>query len=87
MRCRDFNRLDEWARDHHSCFKYSYVSDTLPPTELHQFRNCPEGSPYMTKMREHFGYDENWVPEFTMNHGPEFPDGNDDRVEWSQDGT
>lgn len=83
MRCRDFNRLDEWAREHHSCFKYSYVSDTLPSTMLHQFRNCPDDSPYMMKMREHFGYSENWVPEFTMNHGPEFPDGNEDRVEWN----
>lgn len=31
-------------------------------------------------MRALLGYDENWVPEFEQNHGPEFPEGNDDRV-------
>jgi hypothetical protein len=69
MRCRDFSKLDDWARDHHSCFKYTYVKDDLPPTEMHQCRNCPEKSEYTPQVRNYFGYDDDWIPEFGVNHG------------------
>lgn len=84
MRCRDFSKLDKWTIDHHSCFKYIDINDDTPPTEMHQWRNCPEHSPYTAKMRDYFGYGEDWVPEFNSNHGPEFPPENEDRVENNQ---
>lgn len=80
MRCKDFSKLDKWTIDHHSCFKYTHVNEEEPLTEMHQWRNCPKDSPYGQKMRALLGYDENWVPEFKQNFGPEFPEGYDDRV-------
>ncbi|CAG8955432.1 hypothetical protein HYFRA_00010297 [Hymenoscyphus fraxineus] len=82
MRCKNFSALDKWASEHHSCFKYTYVNDEKPLTEMHQWRNCPENSPHGENMRKLLGYGEDWKPDYEGNFGAEFREGYDEKVLW-----
>lgn len=47
--CKDFSRLAAWAKEHTGCHRH----DVSIPT-LERYRFCPEGTPYMDKVREMF---------------------------------
>ncbi|KAF2114303.1 hypothetical protein BDV96DRAFT_600289 [Lophiotrema nucula] len=44
--CRDFSKLEDWARQHTACWRH--VGEMHDPgfRELDRYRFCPEGSPY-----------------------------------------
>lgn len=52
--CKDWNQLEAWAQQHTACWRYinphNHSFDTL---ERHKF--CPDGSPYLEKVRQVFG--------------------------------
>ena len=55
--CRDWDRLLGWADAHHAC--YRHITDdergfAKEHAEMERYANCPEGSPYMGRMREYF---------------------------------
>jgi len=81
VQCKDFAKLDEWAMEHHACYKYNEAGDARPASEILQWRNCPGDSKYASKMREYFGYDEDWVPDFPSNHNREFTGGVHEKAE------
>jgi len=51
--CRDWTKLEEWARQHPSC--YSYINASADHIDQYKrFTFCPPGSPYLEKVRAHF---------------------------------
>lgn len=59
--CRDWKKLEEWAKDHTSCYNYiSSEADHI--NQLERFKFCPPNSPYWPKVREHFGKGPDWKP-------------------------
>ena len=59
--CRDWNKLDTWARERTACYTYHHFKH---PHKWDNYKNCPSGSPYLPKVREHFGLPLDWVPTF-----------------------
>ncbi|KAI4244324.1 MAG: hypothetical protein L6R40_003050 [Gallowayella cf. fulva] len=54
--CRDWNKLEAWAQTHTACWRYINPHD--PDFDLLQrHRFCPEGSPYIAKLKDFFGED------------------------------
>ena len=52
--CRDWSQLEHWAQQHTACWRYIHPHDpTFPSLERHKF--CPEGSPYLEKVKKTFG--------------------------------
>jgi len=52
--CRSWSQLEAWAKQHTACWRYTNPHDpTFNPLERHKF--CPEGSPYIAKVKEFFG--------------------------------
>lgn len=49
--CRDWVKLEEWAREHTACYS-SYGSEILGYPEIEHYRHCPEGSGYVGWERE-----------------------------------
>lgn len=44
--CRDWGRLEEWARERTACYS-SVGSNVVGYPEIEHYRNCPEGSGYV----------------------------------------
>jgi len=70
--CKDFSKLEEWALapERNSCFRRELVEDNLDYYQ--HFRQCPPDSPFFDKMRQHFGYDDDWQIDYNLT-GPTFP--------------
>lgn len=52
--CRDWSRLEAWAQQNTACWRYIHPHDpNFDSLERHKF--CPEGSPYIAKVKEEFG--------------------------------
>jgi len=59
--CRDWSKLENWARQYNSCYRYG------DPTwdkgnQFRRFMFCKEDSPYLPAVREFFGKPDDWVP-------------------------
>jgi hypothetical protein len=51
--CRDFSKLEAWAKDHHSC--YNRIDERHQCiNQIERYKFCPKGSPYENKMRQFF---------------------------------
>ncbi|RAL11812.1 uncharacterized protein BO97DRAFT_425112 [Aspergillus homomorphus CBS 101889] len=59
--CRDWNKLEEFVQDHDPCYRYVYPGDSHV-SNLERFKFCPNDSPYLPRIREHFGYPDAWMP-------------------------
>ncbi|KAH6666827.1 hypothetical protein B0J14DRAFT_704889 [Halenospora varia] len=59
--CRDFSKLEEWARIHTSCWRH--ISPTDDIDTLLRYRYCPKGTPYGDRIREVFGDEGEWDEE------------------------
>ncbi|KAJ5792556.1 uncharacterized protein N7503_008534 [Penicillium pulvis] len=44
--CRDFEQLEQWARDHTACWRHVGEIREEGFRELDRYRFCPDGSPY-----------------------------------------
>lgn len=61
--CRDWGKLEAWARTHHSCYRYGdFVVEDKLPSQLGRFKYCPRDSPYLPAVRKYFGKGEDWLP-------------------------
>lgn len=66
--CRDWKKLERWAKEHDSCFSYNKelilnlegVSPAAAFPQIHQY--CTQDSIWMPKVREHFGKGMDWMP-------------------------
>lgn len=52
--CRNWNQLEAWAQRHTACFRYNNPHDHSI-NFLERIKFCPEGSPYIAKVKETFG--------------------------------
>jgi hypothetical protein len=61
--CRDWSKLEAWAKTHHACFRYGnfLVEDKLP-SQVGRFKFCLDDSPYLHKARKYFGMGDDWFP-------------------------
>ena len=61
--CRDWGKLEAWAREHNSCYRYGdFVVEDKIPSQLGRFKYCPSDSPYLPAVRKHFGKGDDWFP-------------------------
>ena len=61
--CRDWGKLELWAKAHHSCFRYgNFVVEDKLPSQLGRFKYCPSDSPYLPAVRKYFGKGNDWLP-------------------------
>ncbi|MCJ1462680.1 hypothetical protein MMC07_001283 [Pseudocyphellaria aurata] len=51
--CRDWSQLEAWAQQNTACFRYTYPHDST--NYLEKLKFCPEGSPYIAKVKDVFG--------------------------------
>jgi len=51
--CRDWSKLETWALEHNSCYRYLNYSVHLDDDKLKRFYYCPPGSPYASLVEEH----------------------------------
>ncbi|MCJ1437276.1 hypothetical protein MMC27_006662 [Xylographa pallens] len=51
--CRDWNQMKAWADSHSACWRYADEQHE-PTNRLEQYRFCPDGSPYNTKIEDYF---------------------------------
>jgi len=51
--CKSWEKLEEWAAERTACFRYNSSS----PHFINNFKNCPEGSPYIETMKGIYGDD------------------------------
>jgi len=59
--CRDWNKLEAWAKEHTGCFRYGDPTwDQRSQFERYKF--CPNDSPYLPHIRTFFEKDEAWLP-------------------------
>jgi hypothetical protein len=65
--CKDFSKLEEWAfaLERNACFVTWPTKPDDP--EYRNFNHCPPGSPFFEKMREHYGYDEDWEIDYELH--------------------
>ncbi len=57
--CRSWDKLQDWAEGHTACF--AYVNETQGvDAVIQRFRYCPKGSEMGEKLRESFGYPDDW---------------------------
>lgn len=60
--CRDWNKYIGWTKQFDSC--YAHITDNKRTFyEIERFKFCPEGSPYLPAVRDHFGLGEDWNRE------------------------
>ena len=52
--CRDWEKLEEWAKGYHSCFRAAR-GNSRPLIE--SFKFCPKGSPYRDQVARIWGDD------------------------------
>lgn len=61
--CRDWGKLESWARTHHSCYRYGdFVVEDKLPSQMGRFKYCPSDSPYLPAVRKYFGKGDDWLP-------------------------
>ena len=55
VQCRDWDKLDAWARDpvRHSCYKI-FDDDRPVANKLELYAFCPKDSPHYTTMKNYF---------------------------------
>lgn len=53
--CRDWNQLEQWAKDRSSCYRF-LGNDVDDPVDRHKF--CPEDSPYNDVIQTVYGPNE-----------------------------
>lgn len=51
--CKDWGHMEAWALENSACWRYFDEKDA-PGDTLEQYRYCPEGSPYITKIQQLF---------------------------------
>ncbi|KAI0169961.1 hypothetical protein GGR52DRAFT_592589 [Hypoxylon sp. FL1284] len=61
-RCRDWDQVQRFVDAHDPCYRYLQPGNTTL-SNLERFKFCPADSAYLPKIREYFGYDDDWVPE------------------------
>lgn len=44
------------------------------PLDVEAFTNCRESSPYLSIMKSHFGYGDEWKGDYPAHEGPTFAD-------------
>ena len=42
--CKDWRKLEEWAKGHSACYEYRPVESVEGGIPLGSFKNCPDGS-------------------------------------------
>lgn len=60
-KCRDWSQLQEFVLQHDPCYRYIYP-DSDEISNLERFKYCPNDSPYLPKIRKHFGLGGDWKP-------------------------
>ncbi|KAI1481086.1 hypothetical protein F4774DRAFT_375499 [Daldinia eschscholtzii] len=61
-KCRDWNKLQEFAESHNPCYRYLQPGNATF-SNLERFKFCSEESGYLPKIRKYFGYSADWAPE------------------------
>ena len=59
--CRDWHRMQSFVEKHDPCYRYVFPGDDTV-SNLERFKYCPNDSPYLPKIREYFGYGDEWLP-------------------------
>ena len=52
--CRDWSKLESWAKERTACFKYPRPEEYEGTREIEKYRFCPEGSGYEEAVRKFF---------------------------------
>lgn len=61
--CRDWGKLEAWAKTHTACFRYgNFVVDEKKEYQVGRFKFCPDYSPYLSRVRRYYGMGEDWFP-------------------------
>ena len=42
--CKDWGKLEEWAKEHSACYRYDAGADYTNGIELELFKHCPDDS-------------------------------------------
>ncbi|KAI0006994.1 hypothetical protein F4779DRAFT_620067 [Xylariaceae sp. FL0662B] len=58
-KCRDWNQVQQFVNAHDPCYHYLKPGDN-ELSNLERFKYCPKGSPYLPKIRDYFGYRDDW---------------------------
>jgi hypothetical protein len=62
-KCRDWSKLRDWADEHTACYRNgNFVVEDKLESQIGRFRFCPEDSPYLPKIREYYGKQDDWFP-------------------------
>jgi len=64
--CKDFSKLEEWAFDSE---RNACATTTPKKNDVSKYRlwnHCPPDSPFFPKMREHYGYDDDWQIDYEV---------------------
>ncbi|RYP73135.1 hypothetical protein DL771_003771 [Monosporascus sp. 5C6A] len=61
-KCRDWSKVQEFVEAHDPCYRYLNPGDK-ELSNLERFKFCPRDSQYLPKIRQYFGYGDDWVPE------------------------
>jgi hypothetical protein len=56
-KCRNFDTLNSWAKQHTACFRYDHEAEGNAYPEIQRFVWCPEGSPYRKEVDKYFVVD------------------------------
>ncbi|KAB8211963.1 hypothetical protein BDV34DRAFT_219177 [Aspergillus parasiticus] len=59
--CRDWHQMQSFVEKHDPCYRYVFPGDDSV-SNLERFKYCPNNSPYIPKIREYFGYSDDWLP-------------------------
>ena len=52
--CRNWDTLNDWAKQHYACFRYDHEELGASYPEIQRFVWCPEGSPYRQEVDKYF---------------------------------
>ncbi|KAI1453657.1 hypothetical protein F4805DRAFT_442653 [Annulohypoxylon moriforme] len=61
-KCRDWSQVQKFVGAHDPCYRYLEPGNN-ELSNLERFKFCPSDSPYLPKIRQYFGYDDDWVPQ------------------------
>ncbi|PQE26543.1 Tat pathway signal sequence protein [Rutstroemia sp. NJR-2017a BBW] len=59
--CRDWNKLEAWAKENTACYRYGDPSWN-DKSQYERVKFCPDDSPYLPIIREFFGKGDDWYP-------------------------
>ncbi|KAE8140862.1 hypothetical protein BDV38DRAFT_279838 [Aspergillus pseudotamarii] len=60
-KCRDWHQMQSFVDKHDPCYRYVFPGDDTV-SNLERFKYCPNNSSYLPKIREYFGYGDDWLP-------------------------